>query len=124
MSKKNQIQIEDEEEKELSSADVLKQLDARAPFSYDPNEDTLYRRYAEQYQKNAKKAMEDTLGKAATLTGGYGNSYAASAGQQSYQSHLQALKQSLQRVILALLTMTIYIHQGIQKRIKYQYDND
>ena len=36
-------------------------------------------------------AMQDTMGDAAALTGGYGNSYAATAGQQAYQSYLQGL---------------------------------
>mgnify|MGYP000335254956 CR=1 FL=1 len=36
-------------------------------------------------------AMEDTLGKAAALTGGYASSYAQSAGQQAYNGYLQEL---------------------------------
>ena len=36
-------------------------------------------------------AMQDTMGQAAALTGGYGNSYAATAGNQAYQAHLQNL---------------------------------
>lgn len=35
--------------------------------------------------------MEDTLGKAAALTGGYASSYAQSAGQQAYNGYLQEL---------------------------------
>ena len=35
--------------------------------------------------------MEDTLGKAAALTGGYGSSYAQTAGQQAYNGYLQEL---------------------------------
>lgn len=33
----------------------------------------------------------DTMGQAAALTGGYGNSYAQTAGQQAYQGYLQQL---------------------------------
>ena len=40
-------------------------------------------------------AMMDTLGQAATLTGGYGNSYAQGAGQQAYQSYLQGLNDKI-----------------------------
>lgn len=36
-------------------------------------------------------AMEDTLGKAVALTGGYASSYAQSAGQQAYNGYLQEL---------------------------------
>lgn len=35
------------------------------------------------------------MGKAAALTGGYGNSYAQTAGQQVYQGYLQQLNQVL-----------------------------
>ena len=38
-----------------------------------------------------RQAMADTLGKAASLTGGYGNSHAQIASQQVYGSYLQGL---------------------------------
>lgn len=63
----------------------------REPFSYDPEKDILYRQYADQYTRLGRLAMEDTVGKAAALTGGYGNSYAESAGQRAYQGYLQQL---------------------------------
>lgn len=58
---------------------LIAQLDSRPGFSYDVNGDPLYRQYAEQYQRQGKAAMEDTLGAAAGLTGGYGSSYATTA---------------------------------------------
>lgn len=36
-------------------------------------------------------AMQDTIGQASAMTGGYGNSYAATAGNQAYQASLQNL---------------------------------
>jgi hypothetical protein len=36
-------------------------------------------------------AMQDTMGQASAMTGGYGNSYAATAGNQAYQASLQNL---------------------------------
>lgn len=36
-------------------------------------------------------AMQDTMGQAAAMTGGYGNSYAQSVGQQAYQAQLENL---------------------------------
>ena len=38
-----------------------------------------------------QQGMMDTMGQAAALTGGYGNSYAQTAGQQTYQGYLQQL---------------------------------
>ncbi len=60
-------------------------------FSYDVNSDALYQQYAEQYMRQGKLAMQDAMGQAAAMTGGYGNSYAASVGNQAYQSYLQQL---------------------------------
>lgn len=61
------------------------------PFTYDINSDVMYRQYKDQYQRLGQQAMADTMGQAAALTGGYGNSYAATVGNQAYQSYLQQL---------------------------------
>lgn len=41
--------------------------------------------------RGGKLAMQDTMGQAAALTGGYGNSYASTAGNQAYQGYLTGL---------------------------------
>lgn len=58
-------------------------------FSYDSESDKGYQNYLKLMQDNGKKAMEDTVGKASALTGGYANSYAASAGQQVYNDFMK-----------------------------------
>lgn len=63
----------------------------REKFSYDFNGDALYQQYKDKYIQQGKMAMADTMGQAATMTGGYGNSYAASVGNQAYQQSLQQL---------------------------------
>lgn len=60
-------------------------------FNYDVNSDALYQQYADQYVRQGKIASADVMGQAAAMTGGYGNSYAASAGNQAYQSYIQQL---------------------------------
>lgn len=60
-------------------------------FSYDFNEDALYHMYKDKYIKQGKMAMADTMGQAAAMTGGYGNSYAATVGNQAYQASLEQL---------------------------------
>lgn len=65
----------------------------REKFTYDVNADALYNQYKDQYVSLGKLAMQDTMGQAAMLTGGYGNSYAASVGNQAYQSYLSQLNQ-------------------------------
>lgn len=67
------------------------QLASRQGFVYDPNQDAAYRRYAQLYQRGGQAAMEDTLGQAAALTGGYGSTYAQTAAQQAYNDYMQQL---------------------------------
>ena len=67
------------------------QIEGREAFSYDPEEDEAYRRYARLYAAQGAAAMEDTMGQAASLTGGYGSSYAQASGQQAYDRYLGEL---------------------------------
>lgn len=63
----------------------------REKFNYDLNGDALYNQYKDRYVQQGKQAMMDTIGSASALTGGYGNSWAQSAGQQAYHGYLQGL---------------------------------
>ena len=71
--------------------DALNKILNREPFSYNLNADPLYNQYKDQYMRGGKLAMQDTIGQAAALTGGYGNSYASTAGNQAYQGYLTGL---------------------------------
>ena len=73
------------------SEDLMNQYLNREKFSYDLNGDALYQQYKDQYINQGKMAMMDTMGQAQAATGGYGNSYAQSVGQQAYQGYLQQL---------------------------------
>lgn len=78
----------------LRQQDYDKALNAKlnqGKFSYDLNGDALYQQYKENYINQGKQAMMDTMGQAAAMTGGYGNSYAATVGNQTYQGYLQNL---------------------------------
>ena len=63
----------------------------RDKFSYDLNGDALYQQYKDNYITQGKQASMDVMGQAAAMTGGYGNSYAQTVGQQTYQGYLQGL---------------------------------
>lgn len=76
-------------------------------FSYDFNQDALYQQYKDKYIKQGKMAMQDTMGQAAAITGGYGNSYAATVGNQAYQASLE----NLNDVIPELYQMAYNMHQ-------------
>lgn len=71
--------------------DTLSKIQNREKFSYDLNGDALYQQYKDRYIQQGQQAMMDTMGQAAALTGGYGNSYAQSVGQQTYHGYLQGL---------------------------------
>lgn len=71
--------------------DLVNQAVNRKPFQYDMNVDPLYQQYKKQYTDLGNRAMRDTMGQAAQLTGGYGNSYAATAGNQANQYYLNQL---------------------------------
>lgn len=63
----------------------------REDFQYNLNGDALYRQYRDAAIRDGSAAMRDAMGTAAGLTGGYSNSYAQTAGQQAYNSHLDRL---------------------------------
>ena len=69
----------------------LEAILAGKDFKYDLNGDMLYQQYKDMYTNQAKMAMADTMGQAAAMTGGYGNSYAQTVGQQMYQQQMQGL---------------------------------
>ena len=74
---------------------IMDQILNRDKFQYDLNGDAIYKQYAQQYAQQGKMAMMDTMGQAAAMTGGYGNSYAQSVGQQAYQGYMQQLNEMM-----------------------------
>ena len=71
--------------------EALQKYMDRKDFSYDLNGDALYQQYKDKYIQQGKMAMQDTMGQATAMTGGYGNSYAATVGNQAYQASLENL---------------------------------
>lgn len=78
-----------EQDEELNA--LLEQILNSQDFSYRLDGDALYRQYQNQAAENGRLAMADAVGQAAALTGGYGNSYAQSVGQQAYYKELGTL---------------------------------
>lgn len=73
----------------------------RPAFRYDPAGDPLYQSYRTQMVTEGRRAMRDTMGQAASLTGGYGSSYAQNVGQQEYEYYLQRLGQVMPQLYQA-----------------------
>jgi hypothetical protein len=80
------------ESRNTSQMDALtNQYMNRGAFSYDSNTDKAFQDYANIMLKNGNMAMKDTAAKAASKTGGYGNSYAQSVGQQVYNDYVDQI---------------------------------
>lgn len=71
--------------------DLVQQFQSRPAFEYDIGTDPVYLQLRDQWTRDGLMAMEDTMGQAAQLTGGYGNSHAQMAGQQVYNDHMRQL---------------------------------
>lgn len=90
----------------------------REDFTYRLDGDALYRQYRDAAIRDGRTAMADTMGAAAALTGGYGNSYAATAGQQAYANQLDRLNDRIPE--LYNLALARYREQGDRMLSEYE----
>lgn len=74
---------------------IYDKIMSRPDFKYDLGSDMLYQQYKDQYINNGQLAMMDTMGEAASLTGGYGSTYGQAVGQQQYDAYLQQLNDKI-----------------------------
>ena len=96
---------------------ALNAITNRKAFSYDFNADPLYQAYKDQYTKLGKEASMNAAANAAALTGGYGNSYAVTAGAQANQQYLTRLNEVIPE--LYNLAMNRYKMEGDELNNKY-----
>ena len=102
---------------------ALSNLANQPKFSYDLSKDTLYNQMKDQYQVMGQQAMADTIGQASAMTGGYGNSYATTAGSQAYQGYMQQLNNN----IADLYNLALNTHTAETNRLQNvfnAYSND
>jgi hypothetical protein len=96
------------------SDDVRNMMDKimnREKFSYDVDTDPLFQQALASAMNSGKQAMQDTIGQASALTGGYGSTYATSAGNQAYNSFIEDAYDNLPQ----------YYEMALQK---YQMEGD
>ena len=91
MGNSNSATWKDPYEEKLKN--YLQQIENRKQFSFDVNKDAMYQQLKENYDQQGKLAMENTMGQAAAMTGGYGNSYAQTVGQQVYMQSMKDLNE-------------------------------
>lgn len=59
------------------------EMQEKPEFSYDLESDPVYSAYKKQYTREGQRATQDTMGAAASMTGGIPSSYAATAASQA-----------------------------------------
>lgn len=69
--------------------DLMGQIQNRDDFEYDVDADPLFQQALASAMSSGKTAMQDTIGQASALTGGYGSTYATTAGNQAYNAYIQ-----------------------------------
>ena len=109
--------------------DTINKILNKEEFSYDLNGDALYQQYKDQYTTQGQMAMMDTMGQAAAMTGGYGNSYAQSVGQQTYQGYMQQLNDKVPELYQIALNQYNQENQDLKDQASIlntlvQQDND
>lgn len=69
--------------------DIMAQINGREKFSYDFNSDPMFLSALQSSMNSGRLAMQDTMGQASALTGGYGSSYGQAVGNQAYNAEVQ-----------------------------------
>lgn len=67
---------------------LMAEYENRDKFSYDMATDPMFQQMLASSMNSGRMAMEDTIGQAAALTGGYGNTYGTRAGNAAYNQYI------------------------------------
>ncbi len=101
---------------EAQLQELMERILGREEFRYDLDGDALYRQYRDQAMRDGRLAMQDAVGQAAALTGGYGNTYAQSVGQQAYDRQLEKLSGKIPELYALALDQYRQQSQELQNR--------
>jgi len=88
---------------ENNISSIMDAINNRKEFSYDFNADPLYQNMKDQYTKLGKEAALNAASSVSNLTGGYGNSYAATAASQANQQYLTDLNSKIPELASAAM---------------------
>ncbi len=87
-------------------------------FTYEAENDPLYKQYEETYTRLGKRAMEDTLGEVSARTEGTASSYAATAASQSYQGYMDKLADKVPELYKAAYDMYLDRREQDMERLE------
>lgn len=102
--------------------ETINKINTRPDFKYDFNADALYQQYKDRYINQGRLAMTDTIGQASAMTGGYGSSYATTAGSQAYQQSLTQLNDVVPQ--LYQMALDKYNQEGADLQNRYSVLNN
>lgn len=71
--------------------EIWNTIQNRGDFNFEISGNPLYEQYKDQYIQNGKSAMQDYMAQNAALSGGYGSSWGATAGNLANQKYLAGL---------------------------------
>lgn len=74
---------------------AIAQILERKPMQYNFSGDPLYQMYKDSTLAGSQTASTDAMARAAALTGGYGNSYAATVANQAAQQQMAGLNEKI-----------------------------
>jgi len=74
---------------------LYEKIAGREGFKYQYSADPQYQAYRDNYTREGRRAMADSMAQAAHLTGGYGSSYSQRVGNEAYGSYLEKLNNAL-----------------------------
>lgn len=92
---------------------ALERLEAREPFSYNPEDDPAYQAYRTAYRREGDRAAKNSLGDAAALTGGQASTAAVVAASQARDTY----NSKLGDVVPQLYEMAWQMYQGEQNSL-------
>jgi hypothetical protein len=90
----------------------------REDFEYDVDKDQMFQQALASAMGSGKVAMQDTIGQASALTGGYGSTYATTAGNQAYNSFIEDAYNNLPEYYN--MALAAYEAEGQQMVQQYQ----
>ena len=71
--------------------EIISGLKNRKEFSYDPNDDPVYKAYRAKYMQESDRASRDAMASYSALTGGYTNSAGVTAGALANQYYAKQI---------------------------------
>lgn len=96
--------------------DLFEQIMNQEKFSYDTKKDALFQMYKKQYEAQGKRSMQNQMGVAAAMSGGYNSSVAQTSAQKQFQNSMDELSKKAAETYQNSLDMYKYKQQNLLNR--------